>query len=125
MLGKLPDRWWPKWRKLERYFEVDGAFKPFYEVQGPEDLEERVVEIIRGSNGPGIEGFGTQELAVLERVLVGMLKYVLAERIRAEGVVWQLPVAWEDAGFTQSSTPVENLAATENPVSAKGSVLSL
>lgn len=88
ILGKLLDRWWPKWRKRERYFEVGGAFKPFYEVQGPEDLEEHGVEIIRGSNGPEMEGFEMQELAALERVFVGLLKYRLAERIRAEGVVW-------------------------------------
>lgn len=94
-LGKMPERWWRKWKKREMYFEENGAFKPGYEAQGTRSLKTRIARIVRGEDGSEMEEFEEQDLTVLERVLEGMLRYEPTERIHAEEVLRELSTVWE------------------------------
>ncbi|KAI9676570.1 MAG: hypothetical protein M1817_000729 [Caeruleum heppii] len=84
-LGVLPSRWWKQWQKRPDYFLEDGSWNPeFSGIMSPvtRPLNERLWGMGRGRR-PEQCKFSTEEMASLERLLVGMLKYEPSERITA------------------------------------------
>lgn len=93
--GKLPDCWWGRWEKRPDYSAEDGMFQPtsgFNEaMKKPMDLKVRLEDLVRGSRE---DILGPEEVVAFERILRGMLRFELRERISANEITQLLPSSW-------------------------------
>ncbi|KAH7906169.1 kinase-like domain-containing protein [Hygrophoropsis aurantiaca] len=91
-LGKMPDRWWPRWIERGISFDDDGVY-----IAGefPMDVMERESALMTGSIGRRMR---EDEVIEFEQLVRRMVCYEVEDRISADGVVQSIPADWIKGG---------------------------